>query len=781
MKKIQEWPEELCVGAVVRPLIEDAEKNKNQTIFFKAVIVCLLTSGSIGFYLSSISVTYNPFLVNVALIAMGFYFSYCERTKRKDNLGALLFVIVFTAFIIYFRNYVNSGFYAVVNKTVSRISDYFNTTGMKTYTERIADRNLTVTVFAIVWAAALEFLLMSAVIVRAGYVITVILTVTLNLLPIYMKLVPSPFYAAALLSGLFMTYVLRSSGHYRLSRSETGYSRTKKGFTYVNSVTIFMQLILFTGALVFAFSFPAVFFEKSYDERVTVSSVKKAGEDTVKNAMLLGFDGLFNRYPSTGGLNSGKLGGVSQLRNDNQPDLDVTFVPYTQSRVYLRGFAFDKYNPVENYWSRSDITDQEGVSEETSDLLSKYNKSSSRAGVNGVAKGMMQIENVGAPKASYLPYYSDEARSIDDTTEEVTYYPLTNKGELSAGGKSVDDKYLKVPDQDKKSVEKFCRAAGLTKGMDADQAVSIISAYFQKNYPYTLRPGATPKNQDFVSYFLDTNKKGYCAHFASSAVLILRYLGIPARYCEGYVIDFDRISDTAEAENDLNYMDYYNGYNELGDTGVIKVSVPDASAHAWVEVYGKKEGWTVADVTPASRDSGDSNGILSSFFDLVSGGSSSSDNADSQQANDTADNSDNAGIGRFSAGPGGLRIFFLVIILLFLSPLVIILLRKINDEREYRKEFSAADNSGKLVLWFDHETSWMRRHDPVYGKKVNYSQQVEYLLSDSDDSSKKEVSSVLDRADFSNKEISEQELEKTREILEDAIKKHRKNNKSSGK
>lgn len=781
MKKIQEWPEELCVGAVVRPLKEDAEKNKNQTIFFKAVIVCLLTSGSIGFFLSSISITYNPFFVNVAIIAMGFYFSYFYRTKRKENIGALLFFVVFTAFIIYFRNYVNSGFYAVVNKTVSRISDYFNTTGMKTYTERIADRNLTVTVFAIVWAAALEFLLMSAVIVRAGYVITVILTVTLNLLPIYMKLVPSPFYAAALLSGLFMTYVLRSSGHYRLSRSATGYSRTKKGFTYVNNITVFIQLILFTGALVFAFSFPAVFFEKSYDEKVTVSSVKKAGEDTVKNAMLLGFDGLFNKYPSTGGLNSGKLGGVSQLRNDNQPDLDVTFVPYTQSRVYLRGFAFDKYNPVENYWSLSDITDQEDVSEETSNLMSRYNKSSSRAGANGVAKGMMQIENVGAPKGTYLPYYSDEAQSTDDTTEQVTYYPLTNKGELSAGGKSVDEKYLKVPDEDKAAVENFCRGAGLTKGMDADQAVSIISAYFQKKYPYTLRPGATPKNQDFVSYFLDTNKKGYCAHFASSAVLILRYLGIPARYCEGYVIDFDRISDTAEAENDLNYMDYYNGYNELGDTGVIKVSVPDASAHAWVEVYDNIKGWTVADVTPASRDSGDSNGILSSFFDLVSGGSGSSDNADSQQANDTADNSDNAGIGRFSAGPGGLRIFFLVIILLFLSPFVIILLRKIKDEREYRKEFSAADNSGKLVLWFDHETGWLRRHDSDYSEKVNYSQQVSYLLSDRDDSSKKEVASVLDRADFSNKEISEEEFEKTREILEDAIKKHRKKNKNSGK
>lgn len=364
MKKIQEWPEELCIGATVTPVKEDAEKNKNQTILLKAIIVCLLTSGSVGFFLTSISVKYNQFLVNAVIIAICFYFAYFYRTKRKENLGALLFFVLFAAFIFYFRNYVNSGFYAVVNRTVSRISDYFNTTGMKTYTERIADRNLTVTAFAIVWAAALEFLLMSAVIVRAGYIITVILTVTINLLPVYLKLEPSPLYAAGLLSGLFMTYIIRASGHYRLSRSDTGYDRTKKGFTYVNNFEIFLRTIIFAGMLVFVFSFPALFGEKAYDDRTLKSSVKKAGEDTVKNAMLLGFDGIFNRYPSTGGLSSGKLGGVSQLRNDNQPDLDVTFVPYTQNRVYLRGFVFDKYNPVENYWSLSDITDQEDVSEE---------------------------------------------------------------------------------------------------------------------------------------------------------------------------------------------------------------------------------------------------------------------------------------------------------------------------------------------------------------------------------------------------------------------------------
>ena len=53
---------------------------------------------------------------------------------------------------------------------------------------------------------------------------------------------------------------------------------------------------------------------------------------------------------------------------------------------------------------------------------------------------------------------------------------------------------------------------------------------------YTLSPGTTPEGRDFVDYFLFENHKGYCVHFASTAVALLRSQGIPARYAEGYAV-----------------------------------------------------------------------------------------------------------------------------------------------------------------------------------------------------------------------------------------------------
>lgn len=48
--------------------------------------------------------------------------------------------------------------------------------------------------------------------------------------------------------------------------------------------------------------------------------------------------GLFNFYDNTGGLTSGKLGGVSAVRLDYDTDLRVTFVPQNENRFYLRRF-----------------------------------------------------------------------------------------------------------------------------------------------------------------------------------------------------------------------------------------------------------------------------------------------------------------------------------------------------------------------------------------------------------------------------------------------------------
>lgn len=89
------------------------------------------------------------------------------------------------------------------------------------------------------------------------------------------------------------------------------------------------------------------------------------------------------------------------------------------------------------------------------------------------------------------------------------------------------------------------------------------------------------RGEDPVQYFLETSHRGYCVHFASAGVFLLRELGVPARFVTGYVTQ----PDGAEGDtNDiLTNVDY---------------TVLDSGAHAWVEVYYDDYGWVPAEMTP---------------------------------------------------------------------------------------------------------------------------------------------------------------------------------------
>lgn len=83
---------------------------------------------------------------------------------------------------------------------------------------------------------------------------------------------------------------------------------------------------------------------------------------------------------------------------------------------------------------------------------------------------------------------------------------------------------------------------------------------------------AVPTGEDFVEYFLTESRRGYCMHFATAAALMLRHLGVPARYVSGF---------TAQLS--------------AGET----TNVPDSAAHAWVEIYLDGFGWYPVEVTPS--------------------------------------------------------------------------------------------------------------------------------------------------------------------------------------
>ncbi len=96
---------------------------------------------------------------------------------------------------------------------------------------------------------------------------------------------------------------------------------------------------------------------------------------------------------------------------------------------------------------------------------------------------------------------------------------------------------------------------------------------------YTITPDLTNVDAglDGVENFLFNTKQGYCVQFASATALILRELGVPARYAEGYIA---------------------NGLGKTGTEFVYGTYVRDYQAHAWVEVYFDGLGWIQYETTP---------------------------------------------------------------------------------------------------------------------------------------------------------------------------------------
>ncbi|EGD51981.1 transglutaminase domain-containing protein [Thermoanaerobacter ethanolicus JW 200] len=102
--------------------------------------------------------------------------------------------------------------------------------------------------------------------------------------------------------------------------------------------------------------------------------------------------------------------------------------------------------------------------------------------------------------------------------------------------------------------------------------VKAVEEYLRQ-YPYSLDVPPTPSDRDFVDYFLFDLKKGYCSYYATAMVIMLRTIGIPARYVVGFRMPSAPSSDG-------------------------KYRITAANAHAWVEVYFDDYGWITFEPTP---------------------------------------------------------------------------------------------------------------------------------------------------------------------------------------
>lgn len=133
----------------------------------------------------------------------------------------------------------------------------------------------------------------------------------------------------------------------------------------------------------------------------------------------------------------------------------------------------------------------------------------------------------------------------------------------------VRQAYLQIPEALREPLRTIVRENGL-EGSDA----AAVAAYVRGCGTYDLLTPRVPGGKDFVLYFLEESHRGYCVHFASATVLLLRTVGIPARYVTGYAVS--------------------------GAPGQWQ-TVTEDEAHAWVEYYEPDYGWRPLDPTPAAE------------------------------------------------------------------------------------------------------------------------------------------------------------------------------------
>ena len=105
---------------------------------------------------------------------------------------------------------------------------------------------------------------------------------------------------------------------------------------------------------------------------------------------------------------------------------------------------------------------------------------------------------------------------------------------------------------------------------DAALVDRVLRHFREQPFVYTLQPPALGLNT--VDEFLFNTRRGFCGHYSSAFVTLMRAAGIPARVVTGY-----------------------QGGAQNGDYFIVRQS----DAHAWAEVWLAGQGWVRVDPTAA--------------------------------------------------------------------------------------------------------------------------------------------------------------------------------------
>ena len=159
-----------------------------------------------------------------------------------------------------------------------------------------------------------------------------------------------------------------------------------------------------------------------------------------------------------------------------------------------------------------------------------------------------------------------------------------------------DPSDLAVPNLLEPALDQVIAAENLARGTPAERLAAVQNLFASK-FAYSLylsNPADAGQGRTIVDFLL-RDRKGHCEYFATATVLLLRRLGIPARYTVGYSVQ---------------------EYSELERAFVVR----NRHAHAWSMAFMNGR-WVEVDTTPgtwATSEAEEARGIFGPLLDSFS-------------------------------------------------------------------------------------------------------------------------------------------------------------------
>lgn len=335
-----------------------------------------------------------------------------------------------------------------------------------------------------------------------------------------------------------------------------------------------------------------------------VISAKPAQQFSVESAVekLKDWSGVESHKQNSNLATTGYGAGDGDLGAPLQLDSKIVFTAESPIPSYWRGETFGYYDgrrwaepqayfqavPMEGNLQNESIIKKDDGQSAVVQTVSFVDPMSDEFPLfsGGDINNVMSITTVNEKKMVYL---------LQDEIADTIKYPATSssspvkgyqinvrnpslnkqlmRANSSGDPEVITKRYLQLPEQLPQRVKEF-GVQLITNTTNRYDAVQAVEHFLQNNYKYSLRTSVPPANQDFVDNFLFETKIGYCNHFATSMVILLRTQGIPSRLVKGYA------PGTLEDASDTTYV------------------VKSSDAHAWVEVYFPNIGWIPFDPTP---------------------------------------------------------------------------------------------------------------------------------------------------------------------------------------